>query len=906
LQELEAVFHAMADGVVVFDAQGGVVLVNEAEARICGFSSTAEMMRDLPFFTTIYELFSEDDDSVIPVAQWPVSRVLRGETVADVKIRARRTDTGQSWHLRFDGSPVLGPDGAVRLAVVITRDVTEQVEAEAALRASEDRFRAMFSSIDEGFCVIEMIFDDAGEPVDYRFLEVNEAFRRQTGLVDAVGRTALELVPNLDPSWFRIYGGVARTGEPVRVENYSPAMGRWYDAYAARFGDPSARRVAVLFKDITERKQAEEALKESERRAREAAAEAQRERQMMDAVLHAAAVGIIVADANGRLLRINPGNERLWGPAPYSEDVGAYGEWKGWWADGSERHGQRIAGEEWAMARALRGETVEGDLVQIEPFDRPGARRTLVISGAPVRGESGEILGAVVVQADITRIVAAEAAVRKSEEQYRLVSRATNEVLWDWEIATGRLDWNEAARAQLGVTRDDVTMSSWSERIHPDDRERVLSGFDAALGSEAEGWRDEYRMRRADGSYGVFVDRGYIARAADGRPTRMIGSMLDITDRRDLEQRVAQAQRLESLGRFAGGIAHDFNNLLTAVLGYAEVLERKLDGTAARAHATRIREASERGSELTRQILAFARPQVGRLRVVDLDRIVLSADPILRRLLGSDVELVTVPAGQPSRVRMDPSQVEQVLFNLVVNARDAMPEGGRIAIETANVDIPAHSEAPLRAGRWARLSVTDDGDGMDAETLAHCFEPFFTTKEPDKGTGLGLATVWGIVDHAGGFIRVDSAPGRGTRFEVHFPPDASPAAADADDPAPAQEVRGGTETVLVVEDEPTLRELTRSTLEALGYRVLVAGHGHEALAAVETLDGPLHAVVTDVVMPLMNGRELARRLRERLPDVSVLFVSGYTDQPVGDKDTFLAKPFAPSALAARLRTLLDG
>ena len=547
--QLEAVFNAMADGVVVFDMAGNVVLLNEAEARINGFASAAEMKRDLAFFASIYELSSEDGQP-LPVEEWPVSRVLRGETLTSCQLHARRRDTGQEWHIYFSGAPVRDEAGRQVLAIVITRDVTRQVRAEKALQASQQRYRTLFESIDDGFCIIQMLFDEHDQPIDYRFLETNAAFESHTGLTNAVGRTARELVPQLDASWFTFYGNVATTGKATRMENHAPAMGRWFEVYALRAGEPEHRQVAVVFKNITERKLAEQALRESEARAHQAAAKAEAESFLLDAVLQAAPAGIIVAEASGKLVRMNPANERLWGMAPHSGSVDEYGEWKGWWADGSQRHGCRVEAQEWAMARALRGETAPGDIVEIEPFDAPGIRRTMLNSAAPVRDAEGRILGAVVAQMDITARVEAEAAVRQSEERHRLVSRATNDVIWDWDLQTNRVEWNEAVQAHFGCTREELgpTVESWYSRIHPEDRDRVVAGIHAAIDGSQESWTDEYRFRRSDGSYATFLDRGHIGRDASGRAVRMIGSMLDLTERRRAEAALRESkERFEAL-----------------------------------------------------------------------------------------------------------------------------------------------------------------------------------------------------------------------------------------------------------------------------------------------------------------------------------------------------------------------
>jgi PAS domain S-box-containing protein len=547
--QLEAVLNAMADGVVVFDMAGKVVLLNEAEARICGFANVSDMKRDLTFFEEIYAL-SFDDGRPLPVKGWPVSRVLRGETVTHVELRARRLDTGQEWHIDFSGAPVRDEEGRQVLAIVITRDITNQVRAKKALRMSQRRYQTLFESIEDGFCLIQMLFDERGEPIDYRFLETNAAFANHTGLENAVGQTVRELIPRFDSSWIMRFGNVALTGDTLRFENHDLAMNRWFEVFASLAGEPENRQVAIVFKNITERKQAEQALRESEARAHQAAAKAEAESRLVDAVLEAAPVGITVVEASGKLVRMNPAHARLWGLSPLSESMDEHREWKGWWADGSERHGRRLELREWAMVRALRGESVPGDIVEIEPFDAPGTRRTMLNSAAPVRDAAGRILGGVVAQMDITARVAAEVTVRKSEERHRLVSRATNDVIWDWDIETNRLDWNEAVRTHFGCTPAELgpTVEGWHNRIHPEDRDRVLTGLHAALDGGQDSWSGEYRFRKSDGTYATVLDRGHIGRDASGKAVRMIDSMLDLTERQRAEAALRESkERFEAL-----------------------------------------------------------------------------------------------------------------------------------------------------------------------------------------------------------------------------------------------------------------------------------------------------------------------------------------------------------------------
>jgi two-component system, cell cycle sensor histidine kinase and response regulator CckA len=372
-------------------------------------------------------------------------------------------------------------------------------------------------------------------------------------------------------------------------------------------------------------------------------------------------------------------------------------------------------------------------------------------------------------------------------------------------------------------------------------------------------------------------------------------------------------RRLEELGRLAGAIAHDFNNLLTVINGYSEmVLGGLRPGDPKRGPVEQIYRAGERAALLTRQLLAFSRKQVVEHRVLDLNGVVGEAAKMLRRLVGEDITLTVVPAAGLGRVKADPGQVEQVMLNLVVNARDAMPRGGHLTVETANVDLDsqyARSHIEVRPGRYAMLAVSDTGVGMDEATQARIFEPFFTTKG-DKGTGLGLATVYGIVKQAGGSIYVYSEPGRGTTFKVYLPVVEEPDTATRPNLDPERHLHG-TETILLVEDEPAVRSLSRMVLEMYGYTVLEAGNGGEALRRGEAHDGPIHLLLTDVVMPGMGGREVAERLRPRHPAMRVLYVSGYTDDAVvrhgvlAAETAFLQKPFTPVTLASKVREVLD-
>jgi signal transduction histidine kinase/DNA-binding NarL/FixJ family response regulator len=389
----------------------------------------------------------------------------------------------------------------------------------------------------------------------------------------------------------------------------------------------------------------------------------------------------------------------------------------------------------------------------------------------------------------------------------------------------------------------------------------------------------------------------------------------DVTERRALEQQLRQAQKMEAVGRLAGGIAHDFNNLLMVISGYSEfLLERIGDDQEMRGHAREIANAAERATSLTRQLLAFSRKQMLDPKIVDLNSVVAENVKMLTRLIGEDIDLVMVPGQDIGAVKADPGQIEQVIMNLAVNARDAMPKGGKLTIETANVTLDANYarfHAPAKPGDYVMLAISDTGMGMDAETQAHIFEPFYTTKGL-KGTGLGLSTVYGIVKQSEGYIWLYSETGKGTSFKIYLPRFSATGEALATQPALAQEQTSkGHETILLVEDEENLRRLARQSLENQGYNVIDAPDGAAAIKISQAHPGPIHLLLTDVIMPGMNGRELANKLSPTRLEMRVLFMSGYTENHIGHNGTLdegitlLQKPFTLSALRSKVREMLD-
>jgi two-component system, cell cycle sensor histidine kinase and response regulator CckA len=463
----------------------------------------------------------------------------------------------------------------------------------------------------------------------------------------------------------------------------------------------------------------------------------------------------------------------------------------------------------------------------------------------------------------------------------------------------------------LGWTPDQVARRPLNEFIHPEDADGVRAALEATAARSGFGEPIAFRFRHADGGWRSLEAVGNHPRDWTG-PEHIIVSARDITPRERLEYQLRQAQKMEALGRFAGGVAHDFNNLLTAIQGYASLILLDLGPQDPRREdLEEIRKASERAAALTRQILAFSRGQVGEPEPADLNEVVSDLERMLPRLIGEDVALVTVLDPALRLVHADPRQLEQVIMNLVVNARDAMPDGGRLTLETANEHVAEddpRAGPELPPGWYVVLTVSDTGSGIAPEIQASIFDPFFTTKEPGRGTGLGLSTVYGIVKQSGGHIEVESAPDRGSVFRIYLPQLVAPVPRRLGmrslEPGPR-----GDETILLVEDEEAVRVFASKALERQGYTVLEARHGRDALLRLADYAGPIQLLITDIVMPEMGGGELARRLTAERTDLRVLYMSGYADgetarRGLGVGAAYLQKPFTSEALAKKVREVL--
>ncbi len=653
-------------------------------------------------------------------------------------------------------------------------------------------------------------------------------------------------------------------------------------------------------KDITESKQAEEALQESERRYR------------------------IVADythdweywvqPDGSMAYVSPSCKRITG---YSAEEFILDPFLlASIAHPDDRH--------WVSAhmREYPSSSSELQIKDFRIFTRDGEERWINHCCTQILSESGRYLGRRASNRDVTDSKKAMENLRLSEEKYRLAMNALSDGLWDYDCRTGEVYYSPGWCRMLGEESVPPVLDSWINRIHEEDKAEVHRSIQEHLEGKTRFWRHEHRILTHSGAYKWVLGRGgVVCRDAEGLPLRMVGTLVDIQNEKDfelertrLQNQLAQAQKIESVGRLAGGVAHDFNNMLSVILGHTELAMDQLDQTQPLFEDLReIKKAADRSADLTKQLLAFARRQTISPKVLELNETVAGMLKMLRRLIGEDIELVWLPAENLWPVRVDPGQIDQVLANLCVNARDALSATGTITIETGMTFFHkdyCSQNAWSMPGEFVMLAVSDNGCGMDEETMSKIFEPFYTTKGVGEGTGLGLATVYGIVRQNNGFINVYSEPGEGTTFKIYFP-----RVEEQQEVKPhthSNKNRRGKETVLLVEDEESILELGKTILQRHGYKVLATGDPVEALRMARNRQGPIHLLITDVVMPHMNGKDLRDKLSQLRPDLKTIFMSGYTANVIAhhgvleENINFLQKPFSIQTLLQKVQEVLDG
>ncbi len=648
------------------------------------------------------------------------------------------------------------------------------------------------------------------------------------------------------------------------------------------------QKIIGTVQDITDRKIAEEALKQSERDYRTVFEQAH------DAIIIFAPEGEIVLDVNRRACEIY-GFSR---PEFIGMSIETISKIP---SNGKDKVKETLEAGEY-----LNFETVQ--------FRKDGSEMSLEINASTITYQGRQAI--ITINRDVSERKHAEESLRKAETRYRSLVELSPAVVY---LAQPYHPYSPiyvspnvnmfGYEAEEWMSRDDM----WLNIIYKEDRARVLRLTENAM-SQGLDTELEYRILGRNGEIFWVHDKGSFITDESGEKIGWQGVILDITKTQALEEQLRQSQKLESVGRLAGGIAHDFNNMLTAINGYSELTLRRLENDdPLRRNIEEIKKAGERSADLTRQLLAFSRRQVLQPVVLNLNEIISDTTKMLQRLIGEGIQITTVLNPKVGRVKVDPGQFSQIVLNLAVNARDAMPQGGKLIIETVNIFLSpdyAEQHVAVLPGAYVMLAVSDTGTGMSAETKEHIFEPFFTTKDVGQGTGLGLATVYGIVKQSGGIIEVASEQGAGTTFKIYLPRVAEEASGTDIKDIPVKMPKG-TETILLVEDEEMVRNLSRTILEECGYIVIEAMNGVEALEVCEKGDCEFHLLMTDVVMPKMGGRELADLLKEKLPDLQILFTSGYTDDAVVRNGViepgtnFIQKPFTPDLLAKKIRELLD-
>ncbi len=723
-----------------------------------------------------------------------------------------------------------------------------------------------------------------GRPQDFTYLAVNPAFERLTGLTGVVGKKVSAVIPGIResaPDLFEAYARVSMTGVPEKIETWVEPLSMWFDI---SIYSPRRKHFVAVFDVITERKRAEDAL-----------------RQTLSLNLSLTQHLPHRVFAKDRNLRYTFSN------ANYARDLGI--------------DAKTIVGmDDFAFYPKELADAYRADDLEVmttgreqffdEPYTVAGGERWIHTAKIPHRDEQGEIIGVLGLFEDITE--------RKRAEETNRLQGAALQATADAVVITdreGTIVWaNPAFTRMTGYAADEALGKNPRDLVRSEKQSPAVFKdlWDTIL--DGRTWQGQLTNRRKDGTTYPEYQTVTPIFDATGAITHFVAIKRDISAQLQLEAEFRQAQKMEGVGQLTSGIAHDFNNLLTVINGTAELLLEEINAAdPVHKDVEEIHKAGERGAKLTRQLLAFSRQQILAPQALSISALVTGMEGLLKRMLGEDIDLVTVPSSDVAYVNADAGQLEQVLVNLAVNARDAMPHGGRLTIATENVAsevaIADESGVAVPPGAYVRLAVGDSGVGMDEATRVRVFEPFFTTKEPGKGTGLGLSTVFGIVKQSQGFVRIASEPGEGTSVTIYLP-QVIGAAATAQ-PAPAKRASAGTETILVVDDDDGLRRLSTRVLEAAGYTVVGVATGEAALEVLAQRDAPVHLMLTDVVMPGMGGRHLGERLAETSPGVKVIYMSGYTSDAVvrnGIQEAqvpFLQKPFTPSALLKKVRDVLD-
>jgi PAS domain S-box-containing protein len=883
-EELRTAFYSIGDAVITTDREGRVRQMNPVAARLTGWNEAEARGRPL---ADVFHIVHEETRAA---AEDPVARVLReGQIVGLANHTVLIARDGIQRPIADSGAPIRDESDAITGVVLVFRDQTDERAAQAALRTAQERQRAILSAVPDIVMEVDdrRIYTWANGPGKEFFGD--DVFGKEAAVYFVGEQNVYEQVLPLFEGAEQV---VYLESWQRRRDGEKRLLAWWCRVLKDEQGNVTGALSTA--RDITDQKIAEEALRESETRFR--------------GVFESSTTGKSLTAPNGRLLRVNPAFALMLGRSMEEMQRANFAELThpDDLAESLECVRCLVANERSSYRMEKRYRHLDGHFVWTD------------VGTTLLRDSAGAPLYFVTSINDITERKQVEEALRASEEKYRVLVENAEEAIF---VAQGGMlrFANSNTKKMLGYPAEELSTRPFADFIHPDDRALVMDRHVRRSRGEELPSRYVLRIFNWAGDT-IWMELNVVVIVWDGAPATL-NFATDITYRKreearrgELEEQLRSAQKMEAIGGLAGGIAHDFNNLLSVILSFADfALAGVPKDDPVRDDLLEVKKAGERAAMLTRQLLAFGRRQILQPAPLDLNRVVAEFEKMLRRTIGEDIDFEQILAPDLGLVHADPGQIGQVLMNLVINAREAMPEGGKLTIETADVELDgeyAATHADVKPGPYVLLAVTDSGCGMEAETRERIFEPFFTTKS-GKGTGLGLSTVHGIVKQSGGDVWVYSEPGIGTTFKVYLPrliehATFTPPSRGPEAPA------AGTETVLVVEDEEAVRNLVVRILRGAGYAVLPASNGAEALDVCGAHPGEIHLVLTDVVMPDMNGKALADRLAEARPGIRVLYMSGYTDDAIVhhgalDQETsFIAKPFNAADLARKVREVLDG
>jgi len=872
---LAAIVDSSRDAIYAGDVDGTILTWNAAAERLFGYPAREIIGRSI---AVLYPPDSASERDRI------VAAVRAGEPPAYLETTRLRKE-GSLVRVALTISPIRDQRGSVIGASAIARDITERDLAADALRMSEEKFERVFRSVPAGISVSDL--------ADGRLLEVNDEFLRIFGYTrdETLGRTSVELGIWMEPAQRSQFisalvaaGGMMRDHE-LRLQSKDRQVLRLRSSsHVTRLHDRAV--LLSAFVDVTATRQAEQALHLSE--------------QKFGTIFRESPIALAVSERDtGRFVDVNPALVQLLGGRTPDQIVGKTSIEIGM-VTAADRRREII--DAVASGRTT-GLTVPMRRLNGEPFTAELAVSEYRVDDKPY------LLTSIV---DITERLRMDDERRLAEQKYRELVDGVRDVIFALTPQGLLTSLNPAFQQITGWSAQEWLGRPFVDLIHPDDRDDAMARFGVALRNEPRPMT-AVRIRTASGVYRI-GEFQLTPREENGRVVSVLGIARDVSERIQLESELRQAQKMEAVGRLAGGVAHDFNNLLTVIITSGQLALAEMGDRPERADVEDMVTAAQRAAELTRQLLAFSRRQLLEPRILDLNAVLANIEKLLRRLIGEDITLLTTPSRDLGLVRADPGQIEQVIANLAVNARDAMPSGGTLTITTANIEMDeafVRDHRGAEPGPYIRLAISDTGSGMTADVKSHLFEPFFTTKETGKGTGLGLSTVYGIVQQSGGRIWVQSELGHGSTFEIYLPRVQAPGAEVAEKTAPPEALTGN-ETVLVAEDDAAVRELVVRVLKGYGYVVLSAPNGEAALKVAAEHPQTIHLLITDVVMPKMSGSTLATRLREARPATRVLYVTGYTDDDLlpekahASGTALLQKPITPAALGQKVRQLLDG